>query len=87
MVADHQGGGHQGGVTTDYSITVVQRMRFGVGPGTYDHRHLTQLIFTMHGVAWCSGIGDVAECNTNWFCQQAGGMKIRFCSVHQPYLH
>ena len=43
-------------------------MRFGVGPGTYDHRHLTQLIFTMHGVAWCSGIGDVAECNTNWFC-------------------
>jgi hypothetical protein len=26
MVADHQGGGHQGGLTTDYSITVVRRM-------------------------------------------------------------
>src|SRR6516164_1232525 len=27
MVADHQGGGHQGGVTTDYSITVVELSR------------------------------------------------------------
>jgi hypothetical protein len=60
-------------------------MRFGVGPGTYDHRHLTQLIFTMHGVAWCSGIGDVAECNTNWFCQQAGDEnKVLFRAPAAP---